>query len=116
MVKGKKMICKHCGEEFISAKIVQKYCSLECRRKANKKKAMGVREFTCLWCGLKFMSDRARKYCCDSCRDKANEKRCQARRREKNKFKPKLSIDEVEILAREEGLSYGRYCAKHGLY
>ena len=116
MANGKKLICKHCEKEFVSEKNVRKYCSSECRIKANKKKAMGVREFTCLWCGLKFMSDRARKYCCDKCRDNANDERCQARRRAKNKFKPKLSIDEITALAKEEGLSYGKYCAKHGLY
>lgn len=116
MHKGKKMICKHCGKEFISTKIAQKYCSPECRRKANKKKAMGVREFTCEWCGLKFMSDRARKYCCDKCRDNAHNDRWHKKKTPKIKNKPKLSIEEVAALAKEEGLTYGQYCAKHGLY
>ena len=115
MAKGKKKIC-HCGKEFVANHNNQRHCSVKCRRDANKKKAMGVREFTCEWCGLKFMSDRARKYCCDSCRNKANDDRCRARRTPKIKNKPKLSIEEVAVLSREEGLSYGQYCAKHGLY
>ena len=30
--------------------------------------------------------------------------------------KKKLSLSEVSALARQEGLTYGKYCEKHNLY
>lgn len=56
-----------------------------------------------------FESDRKKKYCSDDCRIRAYRKSL-ARRK-----KPKLTLAEVNALARAEGLNYGLYVAKYDL-
>lgn len=90
-------------------------------------------EMKCGWCGKEYDSGRKNtKYCCDECRKaaavkgkKEREKKYRKRRVEEAKKKLNrnrkpnaegLSLSEVNALAREEGLTYGKYLAKHGLY
>jgi ribosomal protein L20 len=83
----------------------------------------------CEWCKKDFEPPRrCTKYCSSECR-KAAVAKAATERAEKRKLKDlenarkklernadKLSISEVNALAREEGLTYGKYLAKHGLY
>lgn len=109
----RKLICPICGKEFVTDKNAKRYCSVKCRKKANSKpKPMTVKEFECNWCGKKFLSERRKKYCCKECRLYANGRLI---KRKKVKQAPVLSLDQVAILSREAGLSYGQYVQKYNL-
>lgn len=73
---------------------------------------------TCDMCGKEFVAIRGnQRYCSAKCREKAraaNIKKYQVPT--KTSKKPALSIAQINELARAEGLNYGAYCAKHGLY
>jgi ribosomal protein L20 len=79
----------------------------------------------CKWCGSEYQTERKNtRYCCDECEKKAKketERRYQERKLEKARKRLKLdadrlSISDVNALARAEGLTYGKYLAKHGMY
>ena len=107
------MECLCCGKEFIRKKNAQKHCSAECRRKWNSGKEAKAKyypkTYTCGWCGIIFESEHKRKYCSDECRILSLAGRRKSRKR------PALSLEEVAVLSRKEGLSYGQYVAKYGL-
>ena len=84
----------------------------------------------CAYCKDPFMPKRADQECC--CRDcsksfsrrKMNTERKSlansdkeqlAKPQRKRPGKPKLSLAEIEALAREEGMHYGPYVGKYGL-
>lgn len=103
--------CEYCGKEFETSCHNGKFCSMKCRDKAYKERKvrLGERTFYCELCGKAFESDRRRRFCTDECRRKAE------RGKKKSRKKPKLSLEQVAKLSREEGLSYGRYVGKYGL-
>ena len=105
--------CPVCNKEFTTDKNAKKYCSAKCRRKANTQRAMknNLREFMCAWCGETFMSARRKKYCCKQCRLYANGRLV----KRKKVTKPQLTLEQVAILSREAGLSYGQYVQKFQL-
>lgn len=106
--------CKYCGKEFTTDNHRQKYCTVECRDKAYKEKRfkpLGTRVFECEFCGELFEADSKRRFCTPECRLKYE----RGKRKPKKTKKPKLSLNQVAKLSREEGLSYGQYCAKYGL-
>jgi hypothetical protein len=108
----RKLICPICGKEFVTDKNAKRYCSVKCRKKANSKpKPMTVKKLKCDWCGEEFLSERRKKYCCKDCRLYANG------RLKKREPKPKkvLSIEEVAVLSREAGMSYGEYVRKYNI-
>jgi ribosomal protein L20 len=83
----------------------------------------------CKWCGSEYQTERKNtRYCSDECRKasekkakKETERRYQERKLEKARKRLKLdadrlSISDVNALARAEGLTYGKYLAKHGMY
>lgn len=63
-------ICSICGKEFTTYRHSQKYCSKECRGKADRKRVI----CTCDYCGVKFEKpinayhSNGRNYCSDDCR------------------------------------------------
>ncbi|WP_301859962.1 hypothetical protein [uncultured Megasphaera sp.] len=76
------MICPICGKEFTPRRSIQKYCSYECRRYANRHGANDVRpeksstapvirEFRCLKCKklvkVRDRSDGRMKFCSQHC-------------------------------------------------
>jgi hypothetical protein len=82
-------------------------------------------------CGAEFVAIRSDKlYCCPNCRLSVGRKREAERQREerrkdkeslekikpRKRKKPKESIAEIDAKARKEGLSYGKYMEKYGLY
>jgi len=106
--------CPVCNKEFVTDKNAKKYCSAKCRRKANNQVAPKntLREFSCAWCGESFMSVRRKKYCSKDCRLYANGRLI---KRPKVRKGPVLSLEQVAILSREAGLSYGQYVQKYQL-
>ena len=105
--------CVVCGKEFEvpttrnGAK--RKYCSAECRRKVLNEKQKYARQHVCKFCG-KLLPDGTTKYCSMDCEHKAINNGARKRGRPR---KP-LSIGEICILARAEGLTYGQYVSKYG--
>ena len=123
-------ICINCGEHFkIKFRSNEKYCSPECCRQFYKNK--NKEKKFCLICG-KELSGRQRAYCSPECtyqskinywkdRNKDEYKKPKAEVKEEPKRKrgrPKKvpTINDINALAKAEGLTYGQYCAKHGLY
>ena len=107
------LCCPVCNKEFTTDKNAKKYCSAKCRRKANAQRIAKNKlvEFMCAWCGESFLSARRKKYCCSQCRLYANGRLV----KRKKVTKPALSIEQVAILSREAGLSYGQYVQKFQL-
>ena len=70
--KDRKLQCKTCGKYFIGKK-GKKYCSDECRRKAQKE----IKE--CIDCGKKIISIKNKQLCdeCEKIRRMRHEKKCQ---------------------------------------
>ena len=107
------MICKMCGKEFERTHNAQKHCSVKCRRKYYSKKEV-IKKYqlnkqqTCSWCGIIFEAEQKRKYCSDECRHLANGIG-------KRETKYNFALGNIAKLAREAGLSYGKYVAKMGL-
>ncbi len=112
---GKTKICPFCQVEFFTEKNAQVYCCDRCRRGAfAKKKREGnkSRVFTCAYCGNTFTSDKKQKYCCEKCRLIAYGR---ITAKPKARKKPKLSLAQINELARAEGMNYGQYVAKYGI-
>jgi len=113
IIMKRTLCCPVCNKEFTTDKNAKKYCSARCRRKANAQRAMknNLREFMCAWCGETYMSPRRKKYCSKECRLYANGRLISR----KKVTKPTLSLEQVAILSREAGLSYGQYVQKYQL-
>lgn len=134
------MKCLNCGKDFkfTFRASSRKYCSRECCISYNNKmtrekaKRHGVKKEThCVICG-KELTGRQRAYCSPGCsyqskinylkdRNKDEYKKPKAEVKEEPKRKrgrPKKvpTINDINALAKAEGLTYGQYCAKHGLY
>lgn len=112
--KNREETCRQCGKVFVTTNHNQKYCSVECRDKAYKEKPykpLGTRVFECEFCGDLFESDTKRRFCTPECRLKYEREK----KKPKKTKKPKLSLNDVAKLCREECLSYGKYVAKYGL-
>lgn len=107
--------CPVCGKMFVKDSNAKKYCSAQCRRKHNSRKPDNLEEFKCAWCGEEYQGTRRKRYCSAECRLEANA-RAKSRTRTRKKKKPVLSIEQVAVLSREAGMSYGEYVAKHLLY
>ena len=122
--------CERCGEMMFSVASIQKYCptcrkaveagyrkaSYEKRRNARKSNAVEKR---CEFCGKTFKTSRGNKiYCSLECCHKAQNAAGGTPMLEppRRMPPPKISADEVTAAANAEGLSYGQYSVKHGLY
>jgi Fe-S-cluster-containing dehydrogenase component len=105
-----KRICKYCGKEFGTNKSAQMYCTKQCQIKANYKPPKKQLQYICEFCGGKFRSDRKKKYCSDICRERA----CRHLKTKSQRNKPTLSLEDINALARAEGLTYGQYFARYG--
>ena len=83
----------------------------------------------CKWCGNEFEGGNRQLYCSKSCKDKMNEfsgikyqhkelveksQYVQKAKRGRPKYKG-LSITEIAVLARKEGMTYGQYVVAHNL-
>lgn len=116
MKDGDMLVCPMCGSEFPYSRFraKRKYCSEECQRAAHQRKVER-------WQAKH--REEIRAYARDYRR--AYDKRLKAMReqmppQEKKKavhglkHGANISLSELARLAREEGMSYGYYVAKHG--
>lgn len=106
--------CAACGKEFTPNRGKQIYCSAKCRiKQSNMREKLSApeRKFTCQYCKKVFVSKMKKKYCSFECCTKANIKTKTKTRRRTTAF-PSLSIEQINKLAREQGLTYGQYMAK----
>lgn len=93
--KGKIVKCKICGKEFYKRpSSFQKYCSYECRNKAQVTR----KKYICKECGQSYETTDSQilhrgetKYCSKKCKGLAQKKRYQAERFDKNKYPKQLS-------------------------
>lgn len=109
-----KKVCPTCSNEFELTSSGQLYCSNECK-KAFKLSSIStkLKIFTCAFCLQPFESNRKRKYCLD-CKQIAYSRKSNYNKRTSNASESlSLSLDQVNALARESGLSYGKYTALH---
>ena len=117
--------CKFCGKDLLVGFGNRKsFCNDECYKKFyGMKKEKSV---ACEMCG-KSLTGLRRTYCSDECQKKSKlserydeHKKPQATTYPVNVKKQdrpkKMTLAEVNELARAEGLSYGQYVAKHRLY
>ncbi len=118
------MKCRICGKEIKVGFKRKIFCSKECSDLFYGYKT--ERKTNCVICG-KPLVGRQRSYCSDECKSVAKTKSQQAENKveyKKPKAEPKpkvkkqktLTISQVNELARAEGLNYGQYVAKYGLY
>ena len=122
--------CERCGEMMFSVASIQKYCpncrkavdveqqkaATEKRREERKRRTV---EKHCEFCGKAFKTSRGNKiYCSLECCYKAKNGADGTPMLEppRRMPPPKISADEVTAAANAEGLSYGQYSVKHGLY
>lgn len=73
-------ICEYCGKEFIAKSSKAKYCSTQCKGKANGRKNNKLLDKNnvtkkCLYCGKEFTGHYNRKYCCKECQDAVENKK-----------------------------------------
>ena len=122
--------CERCGEMMFSVASIQKYCpncrkavDVEQQKAANEKRREERKRRTvekhCEFCGKAFETSRGNKiYCSEECERKAQNasKNVLMTHQRRRIPPPKISADEVTAAANAEGLSYGQYSVKHGLY
>lgn len=122
------MKCRMCDKEIKIGFKRKIFCSKKCSDLFYGYKT--DRKTNCVICG-KPLTGRQRSYCSDECKRKgkiereikehkyeykkpqAEEVKCEPKKR--GRPKKKLSISEVNELARAEGLNYGQYVSKYGL-
>lgn len=118
--------CKLCGKDFkIRFRSNEVFCSEECCKAFHGIRAK--KDLYCVICGKK-LSGKNKKYCGETCRRRAATLRNMEEMKElseskdvetpkviKKKRKPKLTLVQIAVEARKEGLSYGQYVAKYGL-
>ena len=122
--------CERCGEMLFRVPSNQKYCptcrkavDVEQQKAANEKRREKRKRRTvekhCEFCGKAFeTSSRKKIYCSLDCCHKAHNAAGGTPMLEppRRMLPPKISADEVTAAANAEGLSYGQYSVKHGLY
>jgi hypothetical protein len=119
----------YCGKEFkMNLKGNQKYCSQKCCEGWYRHKKPKEVKY-CAICGRE-VEDTKRLYCSPDCSYEAMLRRQSAYKsiykkpkaevkeepkKKRGRKKKKLSLAEINELARAEGLNYGQYVAKYGL-
>ena len=122
------MNCLNCGKEIKTTFREQttKFCSKECCQIFHRLKKYYKKY--CKICG-KELEKPKRDYCSPECVKQARDERRAKEREEckkpkaevkepkkRDRPKKKLTLAQINELARAEGLNYGQYCAKHKLY
>ena len=125
--------CERCGEMLFRVPSIQKYCptcrkvvDVEQHKASNEKRKKAAKSQTvekrCEFCGKTFRTSRGNKIFCsfDCCRKAHNAQNAAEGTHilepPRRMPPPKISADEVTAAANAEGLSYGQYSVKHGLY
>lgn len=95
--------CVVCGKQIAPPK--QKTCSNECALIHKKRYEAEA-----------WQRDKAERKAARERRKAEKEEEMKTERERKKRQKPALSTAQINALARNEGLSYGQYVAKHNLY
>ena len=125
--------CQHCGNEFkYRFRATEKFCSTKCCHDYHRGLRRVHKNKVCVICG-KELTGTQTKYCSEECRYKAQLDRqreryeqeykstmteateTQKKLKKRGRPKKKLSLADINNLARAEGLNYGQYVAKYGL-
>lgn len=123
--------CLYCENEFkYRFRSTEKFCSTKCCHDYHNGRRKLTANKVCAVCG-KEITGQHTKYCSSECRYKAQIERQRNRyekeykstlteteeKQKKKRGRPRkrLSIADINQLAREEGLNYGQYVAKYGL-
>ena len=111
-MKTKLKKCACCGEPISGRK--KFYCSVECQKKCyarhkNEENGTGYDiKRNCQWCGKEITKYGRTKFCSDECSRASRYLKVK-----KDKVNP---LEDIVKKATAEGLTYGQYCVKHGLY
>lgn len=127
---GKKIKCVVCGKEFIATTVQSKYCSKECSRKflyqnARAKRLARKSKIACEICGKPLTEYSSYLYCSKECslmakrqllKENSEINRQMAKPKKSAKSKgPKVPLEEVLRLMREENLQYEAIRQKYKL-
>lgn len=116
------MECKYCGKALKIGFREKLFCDDKCKTKYKYLQSK-LKVKKCIQCG-KVLEGRQKKFCSDDCVGQYKQERAleryEANKKPKaeakpKKKKPKMSIAQINELARAEGLNYGQYCAKYNL-
>ena len=104
--------CELCGKE-ISALGNNRYCPT-CRDKVATQRKVDARGkvVSCQCCGNKFLSIRKALYCSEECRKEFA--RHPKMTPTKKRSAARLSIEELALMAQQNGMTYGKYVAMMG--
>ena len=109
-------IQKYCPNCRKAVEVEHRKATTEKRREERKRRTV---EKHCEFCGKAFETSSIKKiYCSPECCSKAKNAAGGRSMLEppRRMPPPKISADEVTAAANAEGLSYGQYSVKHGLY
>lgn len=105
--------CPYCDCVFTPKTHNQIYCSSKCRKASEQlshKRIFNINSpnlYYCAWCGKGFTANRTRKYCSKVCMRYFN-----GAQRPKRDNANTTELARINQLARDNGLSYGRYVGK----
>ena len=109
------MKCAICGKPFQTGNALAMYCSKQCKREGEKRRAKaGEKNIKyCKWCGKMFVPNSGtQKFCCPAHVKAAARGKIPPNVIESAK-KNKESIEEIVVKAMEMGMSYGEYVGKY---
>ena len=111
--------CQLCGGVFTTRHNSQQYCCKSCANTAKADRNYDARKasvfkLTCAMCEKPFTNIRKRTYCSTECRLQANGRGGRLKPKDKKAEKPNMTIAEVCVAARQQGMTYGQYVAKFG--
>jgi 5-methylcytosine-specific restriction endonuclease McrA len=106
-------VCAVCGKSFLRKGNSQKYCSDECVKKANSKRAMHTK--ICKECGREFETDHDKTlYCSSTCSNRYRRKRNALSKDKRLSLNGKIdySISLKKLYKRDKGICYicGKQC------
>ena len=104
-------ICKYCSSEFTPIRSTQVCCCRRCRSRLNlarhqESNGKEVVKKQCPKCGKTFMTVGSKRKLCPD---------CDAVKRKEKKLSNNKKIDLISKLARESGMSYGKYVAMQSM-
>lgn len=118
--KEETMECMICKKTFTPANSRQKTCSTACRKEKQRRLSAEwyryrhpLEEKTCGCCGKTFLPQRRnQEYCTPECRGLNRKSEVQQSKHRRTEGQQSGEIVEINRMAREQGLTYGKLVAK----